>query len=257
MKIWCQSCTSIGVDDVFKPYYESLQKHAKRVCRSDTVCEFHGQDKTIPGVDRSRTAWHLATTGSLRNAILAEKQGFDAYVMISTPDVGFKETREVVDIPVVFITQATLHFSLLLAPNFAFIAHNELLYSPYPELAERYGLKAYMVPGGYLNMSYNDFSVMWQKPQPYIDAFKQKAKEIVARGATLLFPVALPLSQWLIDQSIREVDGATILDPLCIALKTAEVMVDLQKMGIKRSRRGEYAIPTNDIREALRKELSI
>ena len=97
---------------------------------------------------------------------------------------------------------------------------------------------------------------MWQKPQPYIDAFNGKAREIVARGAALLFPVALPLSQWLIDQGIKEIDGATILDPLGIALKTAEVISDLDKMGIKRSRKGEYAVPAKDIREALRKELT-
>ncbi len=256
MKIWCQRSTSIGIADVFKPYYESLQKHAKKVGRPDTTCEFHGQDRTIPGVDRSRAAWHLATTGAVRNAIRAQKQGFDAFVMVSTVDAGYKEIREVVDIPVVFITQATLHFALLMAPNFAFIAHNELLYNPYPELAERYGLKSYMIPGGWLDMSYKDFGVMWQKPEPYVDAFKKKAKEIVGRGAALLFPIALPLSQWLIDQNIREVEGATILDPLCIVLKTAETMVDLQKMGIKRSRRGEYAVPPEDISEALRKEFN-
>lgn len=256
MKIWCQSSSSIGASEVFKDYYESLQRHAKRVCRPDTVCEFHGQDKTFPGVDHSRAAWYLAQGGAIRNAIRAEKQGFDAYAMISTNDAGFCEIREVVDIPIVFITQASLHFALLLAPNFAFVAHNALLYDPFPEMAARYGLKEQMIPGGCLDISYKDFGVMWQKPEPYIEAFNQKAREVVARGATLLFPVALPLSQWLIDQNIREVDGATILDPLFIALKTAEIMVDLEKMGIRGSRRCAYAIPCEDIREALRKEFN-
>lgn len=258
MKIWCQSCSGLSVGDLWSPYYESLKNHAKRVCRADTICEFHGLGRTVPGIDRLRSAWHLCQQESIRNAIRAEKAGFDAYLMISTPDPGFREIRELVDIPVVFITQATLQFSCLLAPNFAFIAHSEGLVHVLNELAERYGLKERMIPGGYLeSISYLDFKKAYEDSQPLIEAFNHVAKQILARGATLLFPSALPLSQWLIDQNIREIDGATIIDPLGISLKITELMVDLEKFGIKRSKIGAYASPPKEIQEALHKEFGI
>lgn len=258
MKIWCQSCTGIGTVDLFNPYYESLNKHAQRICRPDTVCEFHGQDRTLPGVDRVRTAWHLCQHGSIRNAIRAEKEGFDAFLMISTVDAGFREIREVVNIPIVFITQAALHFSCLLAPNFAFITHDEALLHILYEMAERYGLKERMVPGAYLpNVAYTAVGDLWKNPKPYIEVFTKVARQIVGRGATLLFPSALILSQWLIDQNIREVDGATIIDPLGIALKITEIMVDLEHFGIKRCKIGAYASPPKEVQEALYKEFGV
>ena len=83
------------------------------------------------------------------------------------------------------------------------------------------------------------------------------AKEIVSRGATALFPAGLYLSQWLIDQNIKEVDGAIVMEPLTIALKTAEMMVDLEAMGIKRCEIGPFLAPAPEVREILNKEFGI
>lgn len=40
MRICIQSGTPLGTSDIYRPYYESLVRHAKRVARPDTVCEF-------------------------------------------------------------------------------------------------------------------------------------------------------------------------------------------------------------------------
>jgi allantoin racemase len=260
MKIWCQSCTAIGISEeesIWGHYYQAQQNHAKKVCRVGTVCEFHGMEKTIPGVDRFKSAWHLCQHGSIKNAIRAEKEGFDAFLMVSTPDVGFREIRELVDIPVIFITQATLMFCSLLAPNFAFIAHNRGLLNMLYDVTERYGLTERMVPGGNLDITYLDVEMAYQNPQPTIEAFTKVAKEIISRGATLLFPVASLFSQWLIEQNIRKVEGVTIIDPLGIALKITEMMVDLERLGIKRSKIGAYASPGKEVQQALHREFGV
>lgn len=258
MKIWCQSCSAIGKDNhVWGSYHQALQSHAKKVCRADTLCEFHGMEKTIPGVDRFKSSWHLCQHSSIKNAIRAEKEGFDAFLMISTPDVGFREIRELVDIPVIFITQATLQFCRLLAPNFSFIASNRGILHMLYEVTERYGLKEHMIPGGNLDITYLDFEKAYNNPKPALEAFNKVAREIVSRGATLLFPTPLPLSQWLIEQNVRKIDGATIIDPLGIALKIAEIMVDLENIGIKRSKIESYASPAKEVQQALHKEFGV
>jgi Asp/Glu/hydantoin racemase len=177
--------------------------------------------------------------------------------MISTPDVGFHEIRELIDIPVVFITQASLQFCKLLAPNFSFIAANRGILHMLYQVAERYGLKESMIPGGNLDITYLDFEMAYKKPKPILDVFNKVAKEIVSRGATLLFPTPLPLNQWLIEQNVRNIDGATIIDPLGIALKITEMMVDLENIGIKRSKSGAYASPSTEVRLALHKEFGV
>jgi allantoin racemase len=258
MKIWCQSCSGIGRDnDVWGNYHQALQSHAKKVCRADTVCEFHGMEKTIPGVDRFKSSWHLCQHTSIKNAIRAEKEGFDAFLMISTPDVGFREIRELIDIPVIFITQATLQFCSLLAPNFSFIAANRGILNMLYDVTERYGLKDRMILGGNLDITYMDFEMAYKNPKPTLEAFTKVAGEIVSRGATLLFPTPLPLSQWLIDQNVRREAGATIIDPLGIALKISEIMVDLESFGIKRSKIGAYASTPKEVRQALHKEFEV
>ena len=111
-----------------------------------------------------------------------------------------------------------------------------------------------MVPGGYVDFAFTDYANLWNNPQPFIDEFMRVAKTLVARGATSLYPAGLYLSQWLIDQGIREVDGAIIMDPLAIGIKMAELRQQLAPIGIKRYQVGAWAIPHEDVRKILASE---
>jgi hypothetical protein len=82
------------------------------------------------------------------------------------------------------------------------------------------------------------------------------AKPLVAGGATALYPAGLYLSQWLIDQGIREVDGAIIMDPLAISIKMAELRAQLAPIGIKRYQAGAWAVPPEKVREILANEFN-
>jgi hypothetical protein len=163
----------------------------------------------------------------------AEAEGFDVFVT-QCLDLAFSELREMVDIPVVFMTQATLAYYSQLAPNFAFLVNGERLHYFFEELAERYKVKERRVPGAYVSFAFTDYANLWNHPQPFIEQFMNAGRELVRRAATSLYPAGLYLSQWLIDQGIRDVDGAIVMDPLAIGIKTAELMVDLERSGIKR-----------------------
>ena len=58
-------------------------------------------------------------------------------------------------------------------------------------------------------------------------------------------------------QGIREVDGAIVMDPLAIGIKTAELMVDLERAGIKRYSSGRWAAPSEEVRNVLTKEFGL
>ena len=121
-------------------------------------------------------------------------------------------------------------------------------------LAERYKLTQRMAPGGYVDFAFTDYANLWNNPQPFIDEFMRVAKPLVACGATSLYPAGLYLSQWLIDQGIREVDGAIIMDPLAIAIKMAELRHQLAPIGIKRYQAGAWAVPPDEVRKILANE---
>jgi hypothetical protein len=254
MKICIQSGTPLGTSDIYKPYYESLKRHAQRVARPDSVVEFPNLGKNYPGAARSRTHLHFVAHETIRSAMRAQAQGFDVFVT-QCLDLAYHELREMVDIPVVFMTQATLAYYSQLAPNFAFIVNNVRLHHFFQELAERYQLKERMVPGGYVDFAFTDYANLWNNPQPFIDEFMRVAKPLVAHGATSLYPAGLYLSQWLIDQGIREVDGAIIMDPLAIGIKMAELMQQLEPLGIQRYKAGAWAVPPEEVRKLLAGEL--
>jgi len=47
------------------------------------------------------------------------------------------------------------------------------------------------------------------------------------------------------------------MEPLAIGIKTAESMVDLEHAGIKRYRSGRWAVPPEEVRSMLAKELGL
>jgi allantoin racemase len=254
MRICIQSGTPLGTSDIYRPYYESLVRHAARVCRPDTVCEFPNLGKAYPGAARSRTHLHLVTHETIKSAMRAEREGFDVF-LTQCLDLGFDELREVVDIPIVFMTQATLAYYSQLAPNFAFLVNSERLHYFFEDLGERYKVKDRMVPGGYVTFAFTDYANLWNNPESFVEEFMKVARDLAHRGATALYPAGLYLSQWLIDQGIREVNGALIMDPLAIGIKTAELMVDLERAGIKRYTKGRWAVPSKEVRNLLEVEL--
>ncbi|MBI2290012.1 MAG: hypothetical protein HYU73_06695 [Betaproteobacteria bacterium] len=192
----------------------------------------------------------------MKSAMRAEAEGFDVFVT-QCLDLGFNELRELIRIPVVFMTQSTLAWYSLLAPYFAFLVNSERLHYFFQEIAERYKVKERMVPGGYVSFQFTDYANLWNNPQPFVEAFMKVAKEITGRGAASLYPAGLYLSQWLIDQGIREVDGAIVMDPLAIGIKTAELMVDLERAGIKRYKAGSWDVPPEEVRKLLAKEFGL
>ncbi len=250
MKIWCQSCGAFGKDPVWNDYENGLKKRAKEVARPDTVVELHGQEATIPGIDRFRASQAQCMLQSVKNAVKAEKEGYDAYIMISTIDAGFHEIREMVDMPVVFMLENSIHLALTLAPRFAFLTHNPLLLARLEDLARGYGLAENMVPGGYLNLSYSVWPEMFAHPEKFIDGIMQKAKEVTGRGAGILIPAALPLAVWLVQKNYVDIDGARVLDAWGASIKQAEMMVDLKKIGVTRSK---ASAPPKDILASLMK----
>jgi hypothetical protein len=112
-----------------------------------------------------------------------------------------------------------------------------------------------MVPGGYVSFAFTDYANLWNNPQPFVEEYMKVAGEVTGRGAASLYPAGLYLSQWLIDEGIREVNGAIVMDPLAIGIKTAEMTVDLERAGIKRYKTGPWAVPPDDVRKLLASEL--
>ncbi|MFC2016716.1 aspartate/glutamate racemase family protein [Chloroflexota bacterium] len=251
MKIWCQTGGPLSVP--LSTYQQTLKEHLQEVASPDTIVDLRGVKQIVPGPDRYHSAQHVRNSWVIGNAIQAEREGYDAFAIVNTLDPGFYEVRELVDIPVAFIRESSLHLACLLAPKFACVTHNSAMLLRQIELANRYGLAQRMTPGGQCNISYAQFEDMDKNPKPYISAFTEKAREVIEQGADILLISGNPLNMFLVNQGIREVDGVPILDSTAAVIKTAEMMVDLKTVGISRSKHGLYAPPSAEDLVAIRK----
>lgn len=256
MKLWLQSGSALAADSATpygKRYEASVASHMRSVARPDTVLQTFGIGRTPYGKDRYRASLQIVTAEMIKSVLRAEEQGFDGVAVINTLDHGYYEMRELLDIPVVFISESSMHLACQLAPRFGFITHNAAMQLHVGELAKRYGLADRMVEGAHLGLTYEDFPKAYADPARYVDRFAEAARQAIGRGAAMLMVAGNPFNMFLIDQGVRDIDGVPILDCLTAAIKTAEMLVDLHALGIRRSATGLFEAPPPDAKAEIRK----
>ncbi|NKB59433.1 MAG: hypothetical protein GKS00_24180 [Alphaproteobacteria bacterium] len=256
MKIWLQSGSALTADTATpygQQYEAAVERHMTAVARPETQLQTFGIGETPYGKDRYRASFHIVTSLMIKSVLRAETKGFDAVAVINTLDHGYYEMRELLDIPVVFITESAMHLACQLAPTFSFVTHNEAMQLHIGEMAKRYGLADRMAAGTHLGLTYENFPKMYDDPATYVRLFTEAARQAIAQGAALLMVAGNPLNMFLIDQAVRDIDGVPILDCCTAVVKAAELMVDLRRLGIVRSTKGLFAAPPPDAKDKIRK----
>ncbi len=255
MKIWLQSGSALTADAATpygRRYEQSVTRHMSAVARPDTHLETFGIGGTPFGKDRYRASFHVVTSLMIKSVLQAEAKGFDVVAIINTLDHGYYEMRELLDIPVVYISESSMHLACQLAPAFAFVTHNAAMLGNVAGLAKRYGLAERMVAGEGLALTYEDFPKMYEDPDRYVDLFADAARRTIARGAAMLMVAGNPLNMFLIDRGVREVDGVPVLDCCTAVVKAAELMVDLHGLGVRRGSSSAAGTLPSDAKEKLR-----
>ena len=181
MKIWIQSGSALAADTTAvygRQYEQSMKKHFQGVARPGTEIEVFGVEGTPPGKDRFNSSTHIVVSQMIKSILRAEPGGYDVIAVSNALDNGYYEIRELVDIPVVFITECSLYVACMLAPKFGILSHTQKLLFRVTDMAKRYGLSERMAPGGHLNITYKDFPEMYKEPETYINMFAEEARKI-------------------------------------------------------------------------------
>ncbi|MFC1930012.1 aspartate/glutamate racemase family protein [Chloroflexota bacterium] len=254
MRIWSQSCGAFGKDPIWRDYEESCGRYVRKIAKPDTVVDFHGVNATIPGTTTTFFASEECARQAVTAAVRAEREGYDAYIMQSTLDPGHYAIKEMVNIPVVLMMETSLSLALMLGHKFSFLTISPIMLLRLADKVKQYGLAERMVQGGCLDIDYSEMLGMFKNPPPYIEKITKAVKEIVKRGADIIYCSPTPINMFCLEQGIKEVDGAHILDNFGCLVKMAELMVDLKNMGIIRSKHGLYAAPSKEVLAALQRD---
>ncbi len=216
-------------------YVPMLEKAIEMVRRPDTEI---GYKTVTPGLDWVKevtcTYFHLLwTKGIVEKAIEAEKDGYDAAVIGCFFDPGLQQAREVVDIPVIGVAEASMLVACLMGRNFGIVTLTEPKLHPGFEAAIRaLGLQERTAPNPVrgISMSMADlYGKGMKNPKLIADAVMEKARELVADGAEVIIVGNTAMSPPCTVSGLTKLgDAVPILDCVSVGIKAAEMIVDLR-----------------------------
>ena len=251
MRIWYQTMTSYRHDPLWDEYGRSIEEQCRHAARPDTEVYVTGVPRIVHEIDqyKSLMLYNYASQG-LNNMFQAEREGYDAVVIVCSYDVGMDEGREMLNIPVVSITHASLHLASMLGELYAIVTCTPYLYERYRQLIIRYGLQQKFLRGNYVSqITEPQLAQGIKNPEQLAEKFAAMAEKAVADGASVIIPLPVLVSQVFFKTGWpKNLKGATILDPVAVATKMAEMMVELKKLGMDVSRVPQvYASPGKEV----------
>ena len=245
MRIWFQKHVPVGRDPMLDRSYD---EHAKKVLRPDTTVHYQGLPE--PGLGKRHPADMVKYAVSemlfgnyfLSRAIEAEKAGYDAFICGTATDPSLRETKTVVDIPVLGYSETSLHFAAMMGDRISYVGFNGGIHGRLADNARMYGFGDRLGPFGLMRVTTDQVHEAFAgKLDPFLDTFRKVAREVIAQGTNVIIANEGLTNELLFHAGIFEIDGVPIIDSNGLILKMAEFMVEMKRVsGLKLTRNGHY-----------------
>ena len=140
MKIWFQGATDRAL---MSPYIAKVEAHFKAVLEKDTTFSFN--TTTPPATTTHALTEYRVGQNFIKNAIKAEKEGYDVVAVTHFQDPGLSEAKSAVGIPVLGLGETTLHFSLTLGRKIGLVTINPAFIPWHEDQVIKYGIQPRVV----------------------------------------------------------------------------------------------------------------
>lgn len=247
LRFWHQSMTEL---DVLGAYREALVRQAADILGSDAAIEVHGMrsgtyhGRTPTAALENAFVYHRALDQIIDNAIRAEKEGFDAFIIGSFSEPYLREIRSAVRIPVASILESTMLVACSLGKKIIPIANAPQISFMVQTAVEKHGLQQRVLPAVALDPAWHEpeLAAAFSSPQPVLDAFARTARRYLAQGADVIVPAEGVMASLLSANKVREIDGAPVLDVFALTWRYAVMLARLRdQVGMQVSDVGHYA----------------
>jgi Asp/Glu/hydantoin racemase len=238
-KIWFQGATDRAL---MAPYLAKVEAHFKAILEPDFTFTIN---TTTPPVTTTHALTEFrAARNFIRNAIEAERQGYDAVAINHFQDAGLMEAKAAVDIPVLGLGETTLLHSCTLGRKMGLVTINPAFIPWHEDQVIRYGLQSRVVGVRAVDAKVSDFVDAFAGKDAY-DAlyakWERECRALLDAGADLILPAG-GLPMMLFGGSLLE--GAPVVNGMTLLAKTAEMTIKLRKLGgAQLSRRSNFAKP--------------
>ena len=254
MKLWYQS---LARQTEATPYGETLRRVIEAACDPGTTVHLQGVAKSAGiGVHYRFLEYH-DTKEVIENAMRAEKEGYDAFLIGNISDAGIREAREVVNIPVLGLCETSIHIACMMGANFSFVGISPKWTPRLLENVNRYGAERRLVaiePMGTSPLDLKRCFVDEVHLKYILEQFDQCARRLLDKGTEVIIPAGGDIIVFLADAGIHKVGNAPILNGIIELVKMGELAVKLKRLtGRFTSKQGGYATPGGDFLERIRK----
>jgi Asp/Glu/hydantoin racemase len=232
IRIWHHSFTVL---ENLPAYAARLQEHFTHVARPDTEVVLHGRHPDTyrtdyPGIDIRHNYFQILLGQQfVLGGIAAEEAGFDAYAIMSIPEPMLRETRSVVDIPVVGYGESAMLTACMLGERMGVLLFIEEMQPIIRSNAERVGVGAKFGGTRFVGFTFSDVLQAYGEPQSLLERFHEAARAMIREGVDVIIPGEAPLCALLMKHRIHRVDNVPVVDALGATIKMAESMVDLRR----------------------------
>jgi allantoin racemase len=233
VRIWHQGFVEL---DALPAYVESLHAHVRAVASPGVVVDLHGLARGT--YTPHRTAADLAGDPSLVNAGLAqvvenirraEREGYDAAAITIVQNIGLREARAAVGIPVASYGEAAMHLACMVGERFGVVAFDPAIAEIVAREIARLGLASRAAPVEVVDTDYGGVVEAFDRPDRLIDAFANAARRAIARGAESIIPGQTIMAEILWQQGVRRIDETPVIDALGVTIATAELLVRMRR----------------------------
>lgn len=217
-----------------EPYGE---ENLRKVARPDTEFTFESLHEVFPlPYNTYRYNTLKCTDAAVERIIKAEQEGYDAAVISCMYDPGLFEARAVVDIPVTGTFESAGMLCMMMGERFSVVNPDAVVNSAIRRLADAYGFTPRLASMRHINIVANKLYPEETPTEEVLRRLEKVGRQCVEEdGAEVIIPgctIIGALYSHGFKKDPVEVIGAPVLDPMIIAFKMAEMMVDLrQKAG--------------------------
>lgn len=242
MRIWWQSFVDPQQN---APYLERMTAYLAEIAAPGTEVDVHGI--TPPDRGFSRLTELRCAVAAVDNALEAAALGYDGFAMGHFQDPGLYEARSAVEIPVVGLGEATLHWAAQLGRAIALVSIDPVFRNWHLEQADLYGLGERVTHVVGMGAVVETFAPAFAGDEDaystLLGSFRELVEPLVADGADVIVPAgALPGLLLAREHDLR-IGHAPVVNCVAVTLKCVEVAVELRRLtGLGPSRGPSFAL---------------
>ncbi len=225
--------------EIYEPRLQRLRSYA----RSDTTVDL----RTVPNAPVLENMEYYSYETMVGRELLAtyrqiEKEGYHAILQSCWYDLGVREAREVLQIPIIGLCEASLHVASLLGHKFSIIPGQRKFIAKMSENARRWGFESKIASWRALGLNVADFHADHDKTMDIL--LKVARKCIEEDGAEVIVPACGAFETYAKEAS--EILNVPVINPYMAGIMMAELLADLYLRGISASKIATYQAPPEE-----------